>query len=68
MEPCLSACHAHILHHFPCLPRPAPPLQVDSLSPELLRKRVSFEDFLNVYHIQRKLHTLTVALDFFHQV
>ncbi|KXZ48149.1 hypothetical protein GPECTOR_30g245 [Gonium pectorale] len=42
--------------------------KVDSMPPELLRKRVTFDDFLKVHHMQRKLHTLTVALDFFHQV
>lgn len=43
-------------------------LQVDALEPELLRKRISFDEFLKVHQVERKLHTLQVALDFFAQV
>ncbi|KAG2451387.1 hypothetical protein HYH02_003988 [Chlamydomonas schloesseri] len=42
--------------------------RVDALEPELLRKRISFDDFLKVHQVERRLHTLQVALDFFAQV
>ncbi|PNH07025.1 hypothetical protein TSOC_006539, partial [Tetrabaena socialis] len=41
---------------------------VDAIAPELGRKRISFDDFLRFHRMQRKLHTLSVALDFFHHI
>ncbi len=47
---------------------PLPPPQVESLPPHLLSARVSLADFMAVHHMQRKMHSLQVALDFYQQV
>lgn len=42
--------------------------KVDSMDGELLKKRVSYDDFYKMHVVPRKLHTLKVALDFFVQI
>lgn len=53
---------------WPPSPVTASPAQVESLPPALLSSRVSLEDFMRVHHMQRKMHSLQVALDFYQQV